>query len=250
VKFRSIALILLCAIISAVFISLGFWQLGRHRERQAVVASQTRRIAAPPLDRGGALSSDAELDYRRVTLSGRYDVSNEIVVMNRTRQGAPGVHVLTPLLLQDTDTAILVNRGWVYSPDGSSIELLRWRAGIAFPESAGGLSGPVDVSGLLLPFSDSAEEAPPRSGSDTARRMPRLQRGRLIRMLPYPLAPKYVQLLAADSIVRRGVPTPVPPPTLSLGSHLSYAIQWFAFAVICVVGCAALLLRGRGGAYY
>jgi cytochrome oxidase assembly protein ShyY1 len=36
-------------------------------------------------------------------------------------------------------------------------------------------------------------------------------------------------------------------PTFDEGPHLSYAIQWFAFATIAVVGGAVLLLRDRRG---
>jgi surfeit locus 1 family protein len=43
------------------------------------------------------------------------------------------------------------------------------------------------------------------------------------------------------------LPAIVPVPTLDEGPHLSYAIQWFAFATIAVVGGAVLLLRDRRG---
>jgi len=41
----------------------------------------------------------------------------------------------------------------------------------------------------------------------------------------------------------RGLPRRWPPPALDDGPHLSYAIQWFSFAVIIVVGTAALLRK-------
>jgi surfeit locus 1 family protein len=41
----------------------------------------------------------------------------------------------------------------------------------------------------------------------------------------------------------RGLPRRWPPPTLDDGPHLSYAIQWFSFAVIIVVGTGALLRK-------
>ena len=36
---------------------------------------------------------------------------------------------------------------------------------------------------------------------------------------------------------------PEPPPELTDGPHLDYALQWFAFATIAVVGYAVLLRR-------
>jgi hypothetical protein len=40
---------------------------------------------------------------------------------------------------------------------------------------------------------------------------------------------------------------PVPPPPLSNGPHLSYAIQWFIFSVIALVGYPIVLRRQAYG---
>jgi surfeit locus 1 family protein len=38
-------------------------------------------------------------------------------------------------------------------------------------------------------------------------------------------------------------PVPVPSEELTEGSHLGYAVQWFAFAVTAILGLGALLLK-------
>jgi hypothetical protein len=40
---------------------------------------------------------------------------------------------------------------------------------------------------------------------------------------------------------------PVPPPPLSKGPHLSYAVQWFIFTVIALVGYPLILRRQASG---
>jgi surfeit locus 1 family protein len=62
--------------------------------------------------------------------------------------------------------------------------------------------------------------------------------------VPYPLLPVVVQLNDTAA------PHPVGlrrwrPPALGHGPHLSYAIQWFSFALIVVVGTAGLLWKQR-----
>jgi surfeit locus 1 family protein len=245
-RIRSFALVFLCAIAVALFCALGFWQLSRHRERVVTLESQSRRLDAEPLSRVDVLSGDSMLYYRRVSLAGRFDLANEIILMNRTRHGAPGVHLLTPLILEGSDSAILVNRGWVYSPDGSTVDVELWREDIHVADSTAALSAPLQLTGLLLPY-PLGETPARRMGADSVHKVQRLQRELVSGLLPYPLAPLYIQLLAADTLVRRGVPTPLPPPTLTAGSHLSYAIQWFAFAAITVVGCVAVLIWGARG---
>src|SRR5690606_32958961 len=64
----------------------------------------------------------------------------------------------------------------------------------------------------------------------------------LRQQFPYPLASFFVQALPTDAGAGT-LPRPLPPPELDDGPHLGYAIQWFAFATIAVVGWASLVLR-------
>jgi surfeit locus 1 family protein len=64
--------------------------------------------------------------------------------------------------------------------------------------------------------------------------------------LPYPVSPLYLVATDADTtkpVVERVVR--LPPPALDEGPHLSYAIQWFAFAAIALIGGTAVAVRGR-----
>ncbi len=60
--------------------------------------------------------------------------------------------------------------------------------------------------------------------------------------MPFPLHDQYVALTQLPATT---VPQPVPDfqPDLSNGPHLSYAIQWFSFAAIAIIGGAVLLRR-------
>jgi cytochrome oxidase assembly protein ShyY1 len=53
-----------------------------------------------------------------------------------------------------------------------------------------------------------------------------------------------VVLEATEPIGAQGLPKPQTEIDLSEGSHLSYAIQWFAFAAISFLGGIAWLARG------
>jgi hypothetical protein len=60
-------------------------------------------------------------------LRGTLDYDNEIVHTLRGRGGSPGVNILTPLRRVGNDTAVLVNRGWLYAPDGITVDTKPWR---------------------------------------------------------------------------------------------------------------------------
>ena len=115
---RVVVFIVLALALASLFVRLGFWQLDRLTWRRALNAEVAQHITAPPVPIDSLPSDSAAMRYRRVQLTGVFDYANEIVLTQRIRGGSPGVNLLTPLRFAGRDSAYLVNRGWVYSPDG------------------------------------------------------------------------------------------------------------------------------------
>ncbi len=194
-------------------VRLGVWQLDRLRQRRARNAAVLVVRTEPPIAVTAALSPDSARD-RRLTARGAYDYTRERLWHARSYEGVPGVDLVTPLRLPDGAT-VLVDRGWAPSPDAYHVDQGAYREG----DSA-------DVLGIGLQA--------PRAPGD-------VDPVRLRDSMPYPLLPFVVQQLPSDSpTVRPSGPRRWPAPQLSDGPHLSYAIQWFSFAVIIVVGSIAL----------
>jgi surfeit locus 1 family protein len=122
---RTLLFVALALAGAVLFVRLGFWQLDRLGQRRARNAILATRIAAPP----AAWSDTTAVRYRRVRIAGKPDYEREIVLVGRSRDGSPGVNLVTPLRLAGSDTAVLVNRGWVYSPDATRVDHGRWREG-------------------------------------------------------------------------------------------------------------------------
>lgn len=226
-------------VVVAVCIRLGFWQLDRREQRMERNAAIAERLAAPPMDIATAPTDTAGLPNRVATASGVFDYDRTIILGGRSYRGAPGVYVLTPL--QVAGGAILVNRGWVPSPDASTVDLAAIRR-----------APTTTVTGVLVPFPD--VRLPPSEESFRTHWL-RLDGTAIRGQYPYHVAPLYLQATGApvadvDPEAGEGVPgraalTPVPldPPALDGGSHLSYAVQWFSFATIFLVGWAVMVLR-------
>ncbi len=236
------ALILLAVVIAAFFTRLGFWQFSRLGERRALNAQLASRAVAPAVPIAGLPSDTAMAHYRRVRVDGTYDYSNEILLTLRSRDGSPGVNIVTPMRRQGNDTAVLVVRGWVYAPDGMTVDLSKWRE-----------SSEASGSGFVETF------PPPRVGersSPTHSNAYRwLDRAELQKRFRYTLAPFYVVLTAGPDAAE-SVPPSLPPPDsdttapprlsvppMDEGPHKDYAIQWFSFAAISIIGMALLLRR-------
>lgn len=207
---------------------LSKWQVDRRAQRRARNEYVANRLATPPVAIAAVPSDTAEGHYRRVALLARFDYEREFALALRSREGSPGVYILTPATLDDGRT-LLVNRGWVYAPDGMSFDFERWREGDT-----------VAVEG----FTDTFVE--PRGNVRMADR-PQLVRRLVQDSLTQRLGPSAIlfpYVLVVTSPVSATTPARLAPPPLTEGSHLSYAIQWAAFGVIAVVGMVLALRRG------
>lgn len=211
-------------------IRLGIWQLDRRKQRQVMNARIAERMAVPPRPIAAIDPDTTRSRFAMATVDGTPDFASEFVLMQRGHNGAPGVDVMTPVRLAGSDTAVLVNRGWVYSPDATHIELERWR------ERRTSFSGYVE-SFVSAP-NDTIRDGAIRRASYEA----------IARKLPYPIHPFYIVALRdsaydADSTAQTPRIIRLERPKLDEGPHLSYAFQWFGFAAIAVAGAAIVAVR-------
>ena len=230
---RRLWMTLLVIALAAVCVRLGFWQLDRLAQRRAQNAIINARINQPAMPIDAAAVDLEDMDYRRVEVRGVFDPAQELVLRNRALEGIPGMHVLTPLRIsQDAGApaAVLVDRGWLplefVAPDerrpyaAPSGEVVI--TGIA-RRSQAGLGGPPDPA---LPAGETRRDA-----------WFRVDIAQIEQQAGYSLLPFFVeQIPAADD---PDLPRRTPPADLGEGSHLSYAVQWFSFALILLVGYGA-----------
>jgi surfeit locus 1 family protein len=208
--------------VAAVCARLGVWQVHRLEQRRARNAAVAAVLAGTPEEPAASSIGTREPGIPRMRLraKGIYDFSRERMWVGRAFDGVPGVAIITPLRVSPT-LAVLVDRGFVAAPDARHVDLAPWRE----PDSA-------DVIGLAFDAPRGRGDANPGALRDS---------------FPYQLAPYILQLQASDSAhPERPEPNGIhrwPGPDLSDGPHLSYAIQWFSFAIIIAVGSVILFRR-------
>lgn len=231
---RTIGFLIFATAVVAGCLRLGVWQLSRLRERQAQNAELATHLAAPPRELLTVLDGASSNRLAAVVAEGEFDYANEFVLTARSSEGSPGVHVITPYKLKGTSRAILVNRGWVYAADGMTLNVAEWRE-------------PVDSAARIEGYLEDFGQEPSVVGTPSvARGIRRLLYDSLAARLPYPIEQRYVVQLRPNITSLNPVhPKRLRPPTLSEGSHRSYAIQWFSFALIGVVGMVAVVIRSK-----
>lgn len=224
-----VAHLLVLAVVVA-FPQLGAWQLRRLDERRTANTVNAARYQAPVTDVSNLLAAAgpdlSSLEYHRVRATGEFDPAHEVLLRGQVHDGAAGYHVLTPLVLAD-GRAVIVDRGWV--PLGAEPPPVK---------QAPPPGGTTTVEGIVRP-SRTRQRFGPTDPPGELQLISRVDLDRLGEQLPYELLPVYLEVVGPSS---RRIPVPADPPTFDdEGPHLLYAIQWFSFTLIVVVGYAFLL---------
>ena len=224
---------IIALVVVVLFVGLGFWQLRRldeKRDRNVAIGERSSRPVRPVdevVDPRAGFGGVDDLVYRRASATGRYDPDGEVRIRSRSLEGRPGLHVVTPLRLED-GTALAVNRGFV--PLSTDV-----------PAPPG---GEVEVTGLLFATQERRGIGPQDPATGVLPELSRLDLARLQEQYEADLYPMWLQLQRQDPAVGEGtLPLLLPEPDQDEGPHLSYAVQWFLFAAIGTIGWPLVLRR-------
>jgi cytochrome oxidase assembly protein ShyY1 len=218
--------------IAVSFIWLGFWQLNKAEATWHTNATIRARESMAPTDFGSLVTGSDLVSgalYRRVTVAGHYDTSKQFVVLYRTVDEEPGAYVLTPLVTPD-GAAVIVNRGWFPSQDAQP----------SVPPGSDPPSGQVRVTGLLLAGEGKTRAAGSSGGTIE---LTTIDLAATKASVPPAIYPAYVQLQLQDPALPSAALQTLPPPDLSSGPYFSYAVQWFLFTAVGLVGWPLLIRR-------
>ena len=212
-------------------VSLGAWQLDRLAERRLANQVNAVRYEQPAIPLEEALIGSGDdvdsLEYRHVSATGVFNPEEEVLVRSQVRQSKAGFDVVTPF---ETDSGVLlIDRGWV-PLEFDSVPV----AAAPPPEGAVTVEGMVRLSGK-----GTSPEGQPGERQTVIRRV---DVSLLDSQIEGELVPFYLQLVGSQSVAV--LPVPASPPDFSdEGPHLSYAVQWFSFALVGILGYGFLIRR-------
>ena len=207
-------------ILLPVLISLGIWQLGRADEKRALLEAQAQMVQLPVYDIANEHAKPQDMAHRRLKATGRFDAQYLIYIDNKVHQGKVGYDVVEPLLLENSDVAVLVNRGWIAATESRAVlpsvphaDSLQVIEGLARIETK-------DVASL---------GAGNRAGDDWPALVRWIDISEIQKSLPFKLKP-YLLLQTNDTqdgLIREWKFSSSPPE-----KNISYAVQWFSFALL------------------
>ncbi|MGD8784066.1 MAG: SURF1 family protein [Thioalkalispiraceae bacterium] len=214
---------LVTLVLFPALISLGFWQLSRTDEKRELLADQQRKSQLPPLKIVAENPDPEEIEYRRLIVTGRYLTDYQVLVDNKVHQGQTGYNVVTPLQIEDSDYAVLINRGWVKADVRREI-----RPDIKTPQGRVSIRGTAKFKTKdIVTFNDRN-----RLADDWPALVRWVDIEELDKDIPYKLKP-FLLLQAEDmdgEYVRDWSIVNSPPE-----KNMSYAVQWFTLAGVLML---------------
>lgn len=219
---RWVALLALVVVVVTAFVNLGRWQLDRldqRRDSNATVVAHEEAGVRPYAEVFTRQIVDED-QWQRVAVTGTYDPAGQLVVRYRSNAGRTGWEVVTPLRASDGRT-VLVVRGFKAR-----------EAGTDFPTAeAPPPGGQVTVVGYVR----RNEQGTGTSTVPSAGSVRLINSDAIGAALGVELVDGYITALETTPTDPGGF-TPIAPPALDEGPHLSYALQWFTFSLIALGG--------------
>lgn len=214
---------------------LSLWQWARRAETIAEGALVTQNFESTPVEVGTLLPSLSSWrsgeEWRPVELRGRYLTDEQLLVRNRPYNANPGFEVLVPFRLDD-GTVFVVDRGWL--PIGQRQDL---------PDVI-----PAAPSGDVTVVARLQQSEPVLPGRTAPRGQVASINLPTIAKLTGTSSSSYTGaygLMASESPAPATRPRAVEEPVPDEGPHLSYAIQWIAFALLAFFGLFWAFRRER-----
>jgi len=223
---RWIGYVALAVVFAIVCSMLGTWQFQRRAEARAAIDLIEANYDREPVPIGSVLPAledyEPSQEWTPVLLHGQYLVDQEMLVRNRPLNGQPGFEVLTPFQLDD-GTVFIVDRGWVSI--GS-----RQDTPDSVPEA------PRGQATVVARLKAGEPTLPGRSAPAGTNQVPTIQLEEISQRLDLPTYTRAYGLVVSEDPEPAEAPVATIKPEPDEGPHLSYALQWFVFALIGFIG--------------
>lgn len=216
--------LVVCLMLIAIWgcLRLGLWQWHKAEQKQEVtrvLAQHDNTIQPQPLDLDQLDKVDA-LHLQTTEFKGRYLSQYAFFIDNQVEQGQAGFHVITPFLLSDQKHLIWVNRGWIAGFDDHQ-KLPTIHTSTAEQVIHGLFWHQTKVGFRLDKASQHWQSV-----------QPVLDFAYLRQHVPYIFPDVILKLDPSES---GGYVRHWDVPAGQVEKHLSYAYQWFGFAVASLV---------------
>lgn len=227
-RFRAIPFAAMLVAVT-IGILMGNWQARRAEQKIALGQLLATRQRAEPLVLGSQAIADDAIEFRRVSVSGRFLPDWAIYLDNRPYNGRAGFYLLMPFHIDGSDRNLLVERGWLPRDTAARDRV----PAVATP------AGTVTITGIARLNAGHVMQlgsAPPlRPGAIVQNAdIVQLQSASGLKLEPFVLE-QTVDAIAGQGHGEGNNDGPLvrdwPAPSLGVDMHRGYMFQWYALAL-------------------
>ena len=210
-------------------LNLGFWQLNRLDEKRKFNSVLSTHSSTPVQSLDEAVPAKwnkATSEWLRVSVTGSYDFSKAVTIINRSQDGTAGYNSVVPFTSTNNRT-ILVNRGFVP---------LVIEAPVA-------PTGEIEIIGYLRASQSRSALGPIDSTEAGNTEFQRFDIPLISAHVGKTIEPMFLQLITESPAGESQWPAKVALPPLDEGTHMSYALQWFFFCLVAFTAWVVVIRR-------
>ena len=210
-------------------LNLGFWQLSRLDEKRKFNSVLSTHSSTPVQSLDEAVPAKwnkATSEWLRVSVTGSYDFSKAVTIINRSQDGTAGYNSVVPFTSTNNRT-ILVNRGFVP---------LVMEAPVA-------PTGEIEIIGYLRASQSRSALGPIDSTEAGNTEFQRFDIPLISAHFGKTIEPMFLQLITESPAGESQWPAKVALPPLDEGTHMSYALQWFFFCLVAFTAWVVVIRR-------
>ena len=208
-------------VLVALGIVLGNWQAGRATDKLALQQQLSDAATLAPLPVDAAALQGGALAFRKVRLTGHF-VDWSLVLNNRPHRGQAGFYLVTPFRLENSNTHVLVARGWLPRNVADPAKLPRYDTP----------AGVITIDGVVKPSLGHIMQLGSAEGLKPGAIVQNLEPAQFARASGFTTASVFVEQSGtmADGLLRDW-----PAPALGVEKHQGYAFQWYALAAMAAL---------------
>jgi surfeit locus 1 family protein len=213
---------LLCLFLFGLCITLGVWQLHRYEYKKILLTTWQKRLNDVPKPFEEIIKKN-NLAFQAVKVKGNYMNINTVLIENHFYHGQPGYEILTPLKISNDEKWIWIDRGWIVKPQTGTIPFI--------PP----VDGEQEITGHIkiqdeYQFILGKNIYNPDNLPLIVQRIDINEFSQVMHQSFYPF------VLRLNANEPNGYIRDWTIVTVTPARHVMYAIQWFAFALILLIG--------------
>ena len=225
-----------CLLLASLMLTASQWQWSRYKYKVKLLETYAQHESTADIEfpyNSGDLTDYSKLIFQKVKLSGEFDYSRQVIIINRRHETGPGYLLITPLKLTGSNLHVLISRGFIPFADDKPNKWNKYNFDNR-AEFYAVVKQSVKRKSALSPMNPDASLNKPLE-----RRWNYMELDKMALQLPYPVIDSvYLEQIGGPSAIGGGVDALFPAEHIRIqvppSTHFGYTFEWILLALATI----------------